>query len=131
MIGRDLSSATASVGIARRMVSELAQRWTRDSDTVFDIELACSELATNAVEYGVGDTFHVFCKRAGDRFELEISSVAAAGTTVPVIGSVVPPPNSLTGRGLWIARSISDRMEVSLAESTLRVRCEFTRRDPI
>ncbi len=129
MIGRDLASATSSVAIARRLVSELAQLWTTDADTVFDIELACSELATNAVEHGVGDTFHVMSARKADRFVLEISSSAAAGTTVPIIRSVVPPANSLTGRGLWIARSISDRIEVTLVDGVLRVRCEFLRPD--
>ncbi|MFC5180458.1 ATP-binding protein [Actinomadura harenae] len=68
-----------------------------------DCELLVSEVFTNAVRYGQGDTIEVSAYADGHAVRVEV--VDAGGETVP---HLVDDPDGETGRGLLILRALTD-----------------------
>ena len=110
----DLGEPTAELvfrtglGAVRRLTSTLAERAGMGPDRAADAVLAVNELASNTFEHGAGTgRLRLW---AGDGLRAEVSD--GGRLTDPFPGLVHPEPGSPRGRGLWLARELSDVMEV-------------------
>jgi anti-sigma regulatory factor (Ser/Thr protein kinase) len=120
---------TASIGEARRFVSmstrELVDGLDEPSELLGDVELAVSELVTNAVEYGLAEPVTVRVAVDAATLFVSISSARdAAGIADPTTWAG-PLPAMRTGRGLAIVRAITDEVSVDADDSTVTVHCTF------
>ncbi len=121
---RQFTADTASIGAARRFVRG-AVPGEVDDDLVGDVELAVSELVTNAVEYGLAELVTV--RVAADEAALVVS-VSSARTAAEIADPSMwagPLPAKRTGRGLAIVRAITDEVSVEADQSTVTVHCTF------
>jgi anti-sigma regulatory factor (Ser/Thr protein kinase) len=84
--------------------------------------VAVNELATNVVAHGGGHGELRLWRDAGT-LTCEVAD-AAGELTVPHPGQLCPPPGSLSGHGLWVARQLCDLMQVRVdgGRSIVRVR---------
>lgn len=139
---RRFDSHTSSIAATRRFARSLASTYVGDAVRLGDIELATSELVTNAIEHG--DAEPVVVRVEGGPAEVVVSvtsSVAAAKPSVLVGSTSDPeaasdavashsPPEFSRGRGLAIARAVSDVIEITASEDTLTVACTFRVGEP-
>ncbi len=128
---RTFDATTDAIGRARRFVrasaSNALERADRGRDLAGDLELAVSELVTNAIEYGRAEpvTVSIVEHVAPARVVVSVRSArTSSGITDPTTWSS-PLPAVRTGRGLAIVRSVSDEVEVEADASTVTVRCVF------
>lgn len=124
---RTFAGQNASIGEARRFVRDVAAGVVDGADVGGDMELAVSELVTNAVEYGGAAPVTVAIALTADPTTVTIS-VASVRTPSSVADPSTwagPAPGVRTGRGLAIVRSISDEVSVEADESTVTVHCSF------
>ena len=78
-----------------------------NAQVVEELALVAHELATNAVRHG-GGRGRLRLSVAGRRLWCEVSD-DGPGLPDPVhLGTELPAPNNAGGRGLWIARQMSD-----------------------
>lgn len=127
-----LAAATASVPRARQHVRRALRRLlpTEEIDVAViealsaDLELAASELVTNAVEHGGGDPLELSVSSDGAAVALEVISHGGADQVGPSSEWQVADIGSVTGRGLGIVRAVSDRVTVRRAHGTLSIRIE-------
>ncbi len=96
-----LRSTTTEVGAARAFIRSLATRWQLPSPVLDDVELAASELVTNAVIHAVGEV-HVALHRLPDGVRLEVED---AGRAAPVLR--VADDGATSGRGLAIVNALA------------------------
>lgn len=121
-----LSGVAASIGPARDFVRRAAESMNEPeirAEQIDDVVLVASELVTNAVEHGTGDDVEVALSISGDRIVL---SVTGAADGLPRPSDDLPPVESLRGRGLVIAASLSTDVIFERFGNSNRVRCEFT-----
>lgn len=126
---RAFPSDTASIREARRFASmstrELVDGLDERSDLLGDVELAVSELVTNAVEYGLAEPVTIRVAVDAATLVVSISSARnAAGIADPTTWAG-PLPAMRTGRGLAIVRAITDEVSVDADDSTVTVHCTF------
>jgi anti-sigma regulatory factor (Ser/Thr protein kinase) len=126
---RAFPSDTASIREARRFASmstrELVDGLDERSDLLGDVELAVSELVTNAVEYGLAEPVTIRVAVDAATLVVSISSARnAAGIADPTTWAG-PLPAMRTGRGLAIVRAITDEVSVDADDSTVTVHCSF------
>jgi anti-sigma regulatory factor (Ser/Thr protein kinase) len=113
----------------------LARRFVRreigagaDESLSADLELATSELVSNALEYGApGVTVIVSDDRSGVAVTVENEG---AGTAVSHdVGSwTIAAPSEPDGRGLGIVRAVSDRVDLSHHGSRISITARFVKR---
>ncbi len=119
-VRRQLPPTPASVFIARRFVTQLLQLWSVPPDTVDSVELAVSELVTNAARH------------SEDIFEVRLQH-AQAVLRIDVVDSSHRMPREhndvgddmTSGRGLLLVGAVSDRWGVDSAGLGKTVWCEF------
>jgi anti-sigma regulatory factor (Ser/Thr protein kinase) len=92
-------------------------------DVVDDLAIVVAELVTNAVEYGDGPSVTVeVAVRAG------VVTLAVDHDGDVDLGEpsdwVMPPPGSISGRGLALVRKLVDHVEWSAVLGRLQVRIE-------
>ena len=116
-------AAFLSVRFARHFVRDALHSvgWLRLR--LNDVELAMSELATNAIEYGGGEPFGVFVERRIDRVDLSVTS--SGSRTTPSVRAL--STDELSGRGLRIVSSVADEFDVLQTLDQVVVRCAFVR----
>jgi serine/threonine-protein kinase RsbW len=75
-----------------------------------EIAFAVNEIATNAILHGRPPaTLRIW---AGDgELTCEVSD-AGDGIQDALAGQVAPPPDAIGGRGIWLARRLSDEVEI-------------------
>jgi anti-sigma regulatory factor (Ser/Thr protein kinase) len=95
---RVFPSTVSSVRFARQFVRGGTDGIFGDQLKLADIELATSELATNAIEHGDGDDFKVAVVARFDRLTVRVTSTGQA--TWPHLRD--PTHDLLNGRGLRI-----------------------------
>ncbi len=124
---RTFVGQTASIGEARRFVRDAAALVVDGADVGGDMELAVSELVTNAVEHGLAEPVTVIVAVTTDPPTVAISvrSVRTPSGIADPSTWAGPLPAVRTGRGLAIVRSISDEVSVEADESTVTVHCTF------
>jgi anti-sigma regulatory factor (Ser/Thr protein kinase) len=88
-------------------------------DRVADLMVAASELAANSVLYGGGRGLASIWGEDGAVFV----EVADAGTiTDPMVGQQRPDPSAQSGRGLYIANQLCDRVSIDSSATGTRIR---------
>jgi anti-sigma regulatory factor (Ser/Thr protein kinase) len=124
---RIFSADTASIGEARRFVREVTAESMngRGDDLLGDVELAVSELVTNAVEYGLDEPVAVKVAVAVAAVVVSVRSARASSAIADPSTWAGPLPAMRTGRGLAIVRAVSDDVSVDADDSTVTVRCTF------
>lgn len=88
-----------------------------------DAALVVSELVTNGLEHGSGAPVRLVITRTGDRLDVAVESEIAEAQ--PVVVAEPPDPSTPRGRGLYIARSLSDSFTLVEDADTVRVVCTF------
>lgn len=121
-----LPSDPASVQIARRFAHVL-DAWT-DPAQIDQVELIVSELVTNAVRHGNTSTTQSVA------LEMRVDSSGIAGSVSDegragfTLSTAPPKPDQPGGLGLFIARALSDTLEVECSPTGNTVR--FTLASP-
>ncbi|HEV3094275.1 MAG TPA: ATP-binding protein [Solirubrobacteraceae bacterium] len=115
--------SAASLRAVRRLVSREAS-WARLSDDRHaDLVLAIDELATNSVTHGGGHgTLSVW--RTDGAIVCEVRD--GGHFADPLAGLRPPTPEQLTGRGLWVARRLCDRVQISSSPGRTTVRVQMS-----
>ena len=100
----------AGVEEVRHRVSEAARKVGLSPERVASFTVAVNEIVINAVEHG-GGTAAVTLLMWARRLVVEVADHGTAPWhfTVPV---APPPPDQLHGRGLWLAKQLSDELTV-------------------
>lgn len=93
---------------ARKLLTNFAKAWFRDSDLVH-FELASGEALANCVEHGGGPKLSIDCWLDGGRLITEIRH-EGRGFEPPARISA-PPQGSARGYGLFIMHSLLDAVE--------------------
>ncbi len=122
---RTFTGETASISEARRFVRDAAADVVDGADVGGDMELAASELVTNAVEHGFGEPVIVTVTIDPPTVAISVRSVRTPSGPADPSTWAGPLPTVRTGRGLAIVRSISDEVSVEADESTVTVQCIF------
>ena len=124
---RTFEPSPSSIGEARRFVREAAAGVAagREHDLHSDLELATSELVTNAVEYGLQAPIAVSVAITPTAVLLSVRSARSSSGIADPSTWAGPLPAMRTGRGLAIVRAISDDVAVDADDSTVTVHCTF------
>ena len=109
-------------------VRSLVERYATDAGLspvkVADLVLAVSELATNSVRHATG-TGRV---RLWSENGTVLCEVADSGMIdKPLVGRVVPSPEALGGRGIWIVNQLCDLVQVRSSEQGTAIRLHMKR----
>jgi anti-sigma regulatory factor (Ser/Thr protein kinase) len=122
---RDLPAVLESIGEARDLASSAIAGAGVDEATVIDLQLALSELVTNAVVHGGGGPITVDVTVAPSAITC---AVASDGQLLPEVSSWVQPVDGRpSGRGLSIVRAVADAVTVDVDGDRIVVRCTFGR----
>ena len=114
MFGGQNSSIRAARLFVREAAAEVLDLAGPESDLQDDLELAVSELVTNAIEHGLQEPVTVIVVATADTVVVSVRSVRTpAGIADP------------STRGLAIVRSISDEVAVDADDATVTVHCTF------
>ncbi len=121
-IKRTFAADTAEVRSVRRFVRERAAT-ALNVDKLADLDLAVSELASNAVQHGCGSTFDVSLAIGAHSVGVEVRS-RHIGHTVCAPSTWAPQqPSALSGRGLHLVRTVCDAVYVSTDDNDITVGC--------
>ncbi len=116
----------AAIRVVRRALGRwLSAHHPVNVDGVDDLLIACSELCTNAVRSasGAADSVAVRAHAEGHSVVLEVED-DGAGFAWPVAHRLQDvPEEDEHGRGLFIVASITDALEVDVADGRTVVRC--------
>ncbi len=119
---RTFPSDTDSVADARAFVAGALEGL--DRALLIDARLAVSELFTNGVEHGNGETIEVAVHVSDDAVELSVTSRIESGSTSPIAQhpvGVVEPVSGRTGRGLRIIAAMSREVRTAVVGDALTV----------
>jgi len=126
---RTFDGQTSSIGAARLFVRQAASRVVDlagpGSNLRGDLELATSELVTNALEHGLEEPVTVIVVAASGAVVVSVRSVRTPSGIADPSTWAGPLPTVRTGRGLAIVRSISDEVSVDADDATVTVHCRF------
>jgi serine/threonine-protein kinase RsbW len=117
----ELAPDLTRLAIARRFVrTTLADI---DPDVSADLQLATSELVTNAIEHGAGDpiTITITITRGDRRATVAVRSSGRSPDVGPPSTWNVAPPDAITGRGLGIVRALADHVAVRRSADDLEI----------
>lgn len=104
----------SQVADVRRLVGNCAASVGLSESARQDFVLAVDEIVTNAIRHG-GGRGHLELWTAEGRLWFLVSDEGPGMTEIP---SATPPsPNVLSGRGLWIARQMTDELTISSSSS--------------
>jgi anti-sigma regulatory factor (Ser/Thr protein kinase) len=122
VISRRLPPTAASVSLARRFVRQLLTEWAVGADTAADVELALSEIVTNAARHSE-DTLDLRLSCTPDcvRFSVGDSSHRMPG----VVKSA--DADATAGRGLHMVDSLATRWGIESDGLGKTIWCEFER----
>ncbi|GAA3249980.1 hypothetical protein GCM10017691_61450 [Pseudonocardia petroleophila] len=120
--GPVLSFGPDGLAAVRHVTREGAAAAGLAADRVEDLVLAVNEAATNAIEHG-GGSGTVRCWTDGASFVVEVRSPAGPPLHEDA-GRTPPDPRQPRGRGLWLMRHLTDRLEIEPGPvgSTVRMR---------
>jgi hypothetical protein len=118
---RMFPSTLISISEVRNFVRMFASKWSFSTPRLSDIELASSELATNAIVHGCGETFKVELVGTFNGFVLRVFSIGAL--TLPQIRH--PSAFERTGRGLLIVSQVGENLSAVGDRLGVTMSCEF------
>lgn len=103
----------------RARVRKHARRAGLSTPRVGDLVLAVSEVAANTLRYTRSPGTLAIWRDAGEI----VCEMRDDGTIAdPLAGRRAPPPDALSGHGLWLVHQVCDRVEVSSGTSGTMVR---------
>jgi serine/threonine-protein kinase RsbW len=129
------------VGVVRLAISGIATRMGFSYDDIEDLKLAVAEACTNAVHHayrGEGGEISICCNLYVDRLEIEIIDQgcsfdvsAVEAKTGPINGRI--PYHSLRerGLGLYLMKSLMDRVEIKGDNGVVVTLTKYIRRDEV
>jgi anti-sigma regulatory factor (Ser/Thr protein kinase) len=115
-----VEAETRSLVTIRERVAAIATSCGADPDTIGDITLAASELATNVLIHTSSPTISVGVECADDVVVLEVSDADGLYSTIREAATTA---ESVTGRGLNVVRAVMDTVEFVERSGSRRVRC--------
>lgn len=115
----DVDMVIADVRAARHAFTLFASSLL-DDDRVAELALAVNEVLTNAVVHGVGKA-RLRAWATGPGAMVCTIEDEGDGTDDPLVGFVRASDDSAGGRGMWLARSLFDRAEVTRLPDAFRV----------
>jgi anti-sigma regulatory factor (Ser/Thr protein kinase) len=121
----DVTGVIDRVGDARSLVRELCGGEVSEH-TLSDIVMAVSELVTNSLEYAA-TAAALRAWTTPTHVVVEIADTGR-GFDATFAGYVPPSPANIGGRGLWLARAVSDDLTIRQDEGGTAVRVFFRRR---
>ena len=123
--GGQTSSIRAARLFVRQAAAEVLDLAGPESDLPGNLELAVSELVTNAIEHGLEEPVTVIVAATAGTVVVSVRSVRTPSGIADPSTWASPLPALRTGRGLAIVRSISDEVSVDADEATVTVHCTF------
>jgi anti-sigma regulatory factor (Ser/Thr protein kinase) len=111
---------TPDLAALRAAVASEARRADVARERLAELLLAVHELAINALTHGGGDAVLRMWTEERD-FVCELAD-SGSGFERRYAGYVTPTPDDLGGRGLWLARQVTDLVEVRSGPDGTRVR---------
>jgi anti-sigma regulatory factor (Ser/Thr protein kinase) len=120
---RTIAFAAETLGYARKLVREAAERAGASPESVSDFLIAVNEIAENSVRHGSGGGRLSVWAEDGAL----IAEVADEGRlTDPLVGRRRPADLSMGGYGLWVTHQVCDLVQVRSSESSgTRVRAHM------
>lgn len=117
--------SAASLRDVRRLVAREAERARLGDTRRADLVLAVDELASNTVMHGGGrGTLSVW--RTDGEIVCEVRDRGHIAD--PLAGLRAPAPEQPSGRGLWVASHLCDRVHICSAPGRTAVRVQMTER---
>ena len=111
---------TSDLAGLRQRVTEAALRVGLSSHRAATFTVAVNEIVINAVEHGGGAAHVTLELRAGCLVvEVHDDGVVHRRITAP---TVTPPTDQPHGRGLWLARQLSDELVIDTGAAGTKVR---------
>ncbi len=107
----------------RGLLADTAAAVGLGADRARRFAIAVSEVATNAILHG-GGTANVLITGQNDTLTVEVTD-RGAGLQPPAPSPV--PPTQVHGRGLWLARQLSDELEITSSGAGTNVRLTMRR----
>jgi len=109
-----LAPLPENVVVARRFIGAWVSDRTSDRTTIGDLELAVSELVTNAIEHGDNaEPVEVAVGLDGDVLTVSVRSHGNVSALAPTSEWEVAGFEAIAGRGLGIVRAVVDRIDVT------------------
>jgi anti-sigma regulatory factor (Ser/Thr protein kinase) len=125
LVQRSFANTTASIRAARKFVRDTAAARGAEATLLDDIELAASEIVSNAVEHGSGDEFSILLTAENGRFAVEVTSGHDGHELAEPSDWLLPPKESLNGRGLHLVQAVSASSWLRHDDGTLTIGCHF------
>jgi serine/threonine-protein kinase RsbW len=101
-----------SLSRLRSAIAEWARRCGITGQLAHDLVLIANELATNVIRHGGGrGKMRLWCDDG--RATCQVSDWGAGMPDPDRAGTVRADPDSVTGRGLWMVRRMSQRMHIT------------------
>jgi anti-sigma regulatory factor (Ser/Thr protein kinase) len=100
----------ADLRLVRRLVTSMAVASGLPGSRAEELALAVNEIASNAVVHGSPPATLRIWQGDGE-FICEVSD-AGEGIKDVLAGQLAPPPDGIGGRGIWLARMLSDAVEI-------------------
>jgi anti-sigma regulatory factor (Ser/Thr protein kinase) len=112
-----------NLGELRGRVARLAAEAGLDDHQVVDFTVAVNEALSNVIRH---DGVRGELKVVQDDWRRLIAEVRDHGPGIPPWVTVtLPGPNATSGRGLWLAEVLADRLEIESGERGTTVRLEM------
>jgi serine/threonine-protein kinase RsbW len=115
-----VASDTSEVASLRERICRFARTEGADESVVSDLELAVSELATNVVQHAGSPEITVVLRHEPDRWVLDVSNPPGPSA---LDAAMLPEPDALSGRGLFIVQAVMDDVEIVDDDGHRYVRC--------
>lgn len=121
---RELEFGLAELRALRAEMTRFARQCDLDPELTDAMVIAVGEVTTNSVEHGAGrGTLRLWA----DVGELTVEVHDSGLITDPHLGLCPPDPRGMRGRGLWMARQLSNVMHVWVTGSGTSIRQTFRR----
>lgn len=108
MIGRPLG--LESLADLRKLATEAASAAGVDDERVGHFAVAVDEAMTNAIRYADGGSVSIIVVD-GDSVAVEVRDTGPG--IPPGTPTELPPPGAVSGRGLWLMRTLCDQVVIN------------------
>lgn len=128
------------VGVARLMISGVANRLGFSYDEIEDLKLAVAEACTNSVrhayEHTVGGTLRIECILLPDRLTIKVidtgnSFDASQAKLAPLDTSKDIEELNEGGLGLYLIHTLMDEVEINTENGVIVVMTKYVQRDEV
>ena len=125
----DRPLALESLAVLRRLATDAAAAAGLDAERTGLFAVAVDEAMTNAIRYAGGGSVSITLVEGGS-VSVEVRD---SGPGIPPGTSTeLPPPDAVSGRGLWLMRSLCDDLDIDTGPvgTTVRLAMTVSQRQP-